>query len=81
MDIRWHSENIAFETLREAEEWAHSIANEIYGRNYEGYITPDYKIAYVLSFRLAEVSEFRVHTKKDLANDDSVVYKVWVTLN
>ncbi|NRG31223.1 hypothetical protein [Niallia circulans] len=53
MEIEWKKETIIFETLRESEVWADSIANEIHGRTINGYITPDYKIAYALSFFLA----------------------------
>ncbi|MBY0598174.1 hypothetical protein [Bacillus bingmayongensis] len=49
MDIRWKSEDVIFDTQRESEVWTDSIANEIYGRTIDGYITPDYKIAYALS--------------------------------
>lgn len=66
MNIKWNSENIIFETLREAEVWTDSIGNEISGRVYDGYVTPDYKIAYVL---LAEVPHFKVHTEIDVNNE------------
>ncbi|WP_459502035.1 hypothetical protein [Bacillus sp. C1] len=72
--MRWKIEEIMFDTLRESEVWADSIANEIHGRTIDGYITPDYKIAYALSFFLASVPHFSVHT-----DTDSFVYKVWVT--
>ncbi len=79
MDIRWKSENIIFDTLRESEVWADSIANEIYGRTIDGYITPSYKIAYALSFFLASVSNFIVHTETAIITG-SFVYRVWVTI-
>ncbi|HDR4422889.1 TPA: hypothetical protein QCU60_004331 [Bacillus cereus] len=75
--MKWNSENIMFDTLREAEVWADSIGNEIYGRVYDGYVTPDYKIAYALCFQLAEVPHFKVHTKIDV-NNEPWLYKVWV---
>lgn len=78
MDIKWKSENVIFDTLWESEVWADSIANEIYGRTIDGYITPDYKIAYALSFFLGAVPSFIVHTEKKLIVD-SFVYKVWIT--
>ncbi|CAI8814547.1 MULTISPECIES: hypothetical protein [Bacillus] len=78
MDIRWKSEEIIFDTLRESEVWADSIANEIYGRTIDGYITPDYKVAYALSFFLASVPNFIVHTETCVIKD-SFIYKVWVT--
>ncbi|HDR8038132.1 TPA: hypothetical protein QCZ17_000299 [Bacillus cereus] len=43
-----------FETVREAEVWADRVANGMYGRVFDGYETPDYKIAYALSFFLAQ---------------------------
>ncbi|MEK9198444.1 hypothetical protein SFC08_16040 [Lysinibacillus halotolerans] len=73
MTIKWYSENLIFDSLHEADVWADSIANEICARLYDGYITPDYKIAYALAFRLAEFQELRVITK---AMKDG--YKVWV---
>ncbi|MBC6976326.1 hypothetical protein H9I32_29335 [Bacillus sp. Xin] len=76
--MRWKSEDVIFGTLRESEVWADSIANEIYGRTIDGYITPDYKIAYALSFFLASVPNFIVHTEEAVITD-SFVYKVWVT--
>ncbi|MEH7014844.1 hypothetical protein V7087_29255 [Neobacillus niacini] len=76
--MRWKSEDIIFYTLRESEVWADSIANEIYGRTIDGYITPDYKLAYALSFYLASVPVLKVHTEKSLIKE-SFVYKVWVT--
>lgn len=77
MNLRWNRQNVMFETLREAEVWAGSIGNEIYGWVYDGYITPDYKIAYALSFQLAQVSHFKVHTEIDV-NNEPWLYKVWV---
>ena len=74
MIIRWNSEEIIFDTLYEADTWADSIANEIYGRIYDGYDTPDYKIAYSLAFRLASIKECRVYTEYNKNR-----YKVWVT--
>ncbi|MCZ8532518.1 hypothetical protein [Psychrobacillus psychrodurans] len=75
MNIRWKREEIFFETLYEADVWADSLANEIYGRIYDGYITSDYKIAYSLAFRLASIDTIRVNTQQDGLN----IYKVWVT--
>lgn len=75
MNIRWKREEIIFETMYEADMWADSLANEIYGRIYDGYITADYKIAYSLAFRLALIGIFRVNTQHDGLN----IYKVWVT--
>lgn len=48
--MKWKREDVIFETMREAEVWADSIANEMYGRLFDGYETLDYKIAYALSF-------------------------------
>lgn len=47
--MRWKREDVIFETVREAEVWADRVANGMYGRVFDGYETPDYKIAYALS--------------------------------
>ncbi|TFE00692.1 hypothetical protein [Jeotgalibacillus salarius] len=78
MPLRWKREDILFDSLYEADVWADSIGNEMYARLYDGYDTRDYKIAYALAFRLAEVNEFRVHTETTINNDTR--YKVWVSL-
>ncbi|WP_042477054.1 hypothetical protein [Bacillus ndiopicus] len=70
---KWNKENIIFDGLHEADVWADSITNEIYARLYDSYDTPDYKIAYSLAFRLAEIKEFRVVTESTGNR-----YKVWV---
>jgi len=46
MSIRWNVEELMFDSLYEAEVWADSLANEMYARLYNGYDTPDYKIAF-----------------------------------
>lgn len=74
MTIKWNREEILFDTLYEADTWADSIANEIYGRIHNGYDTPDYKIAYSLAFRLASIKEYRVYTENSIEGR----YKVWV---
>ena len=51
--MRW-KERVIFETVREAEVWAGGFVNEMYERVFDGYETPDYKIAYALSFLLAQ---------------------------
>jgi len=76
MTLQWKRENIIFDSLYEADVWADSIGNEMYARLYDGYDTPDYKIAYSLAFRLAEMKEFRVFAKETIDNDYR--YKVWV---
>ncbi|PEV98082.1 hypothetical protein CN425_21695 [Bacillus cereus] len=73
--MKWEREDIIFETIREAEVWADSIANEMYGRLFDGYETPDYKIAYALSFFLAQNRELNIHTKVEF-NNNIEVYKV-----
>ncbi|WP_416150259.1 hypothetical protein ACM26V_04535 [Salipaludibacillus sp. HK11] len=73
MTLKWKKEDIIFDSIREADVWADSIGNEIYARLYDGYDTPDYKIAYSLAFRLSEVENFRVITKSSYNR-----YKVWV---
>ncbi|MFJ5792669.1 hypothetical protein ACIP9G_21645 [Lysinibacillus sp. NPDC093197] len=76
MTLRWKRENIIFDSLYEADVWADSIGNEMYARLYDGYDTPDYKIAYSLAFRLAQMNEFRVFAEMTIDNDRR--YKVWV---
>ncbi|MFI8708455.1 hypothetical protein ACIGHG_15485 [Bacillus sp. NPDC077411] len=67
MSIRWHKPDcrqdyMVFDTLWEAEEWRGSISNDMYAGVFDGYTTPDEKVAYVLAFRLASVQRFHVHT-------------------
>ncbi|AHN20383.1 hypothetical protein [Lysinibacillus varians] len=76
MQLKWKRENIIFDSLYEADVWADSIGNEIYARLFDGYDTPDYKIAYSLAFRLAQINEFRVLTEITIDNGER--YKVWV---
>ncbi|WP_050977218.1 hypothetical protein [Planococcus antarcticus] len=57
--------------MHEADVWADSIANEMYGRLYDSYSTPDYKIAYALAFRSAAIENCRVYTE-----DEESKYKV-----
>ncbi|PFV83796.1 hypothetical protein COL05_06945 [Bacillus sp. AFS059628] len=76
--MRWKKEDVIFETMREAEVWADGVANEMYGRLFDGYETPDYKIAYALSFLLAQNREFNIHTEVEW-NEKIDVYKVWIT--
>jgi len=52
---------VIFETVREAEVWADGFVNEMYGRVFDGYETPDYKIAYALSLFLAQNQDFIPH--------------------
>lgn len=65
-----------FETVREAEVWADRVANGMYGRVFDGYETPDYKIAYALSFFLAQNQDFIVHTEVSF-KEERAIYKVW----
>ncbi len=76
--VRWKREDVIFETIREAEVWADGVANEMYGRVFDGYETLDYKIAYALSFFLAQNQEFNIHTEVQF-NENIDVYKVWIT--
>ena len=52
--MKWKREDVIFETIREAEVWADGVANEMHGRLFDGYETPDYKIAYAVSFLSAK---------------------------
>ncbi|WP_303969690.1 hypothetical protein [Sporosarcina ureae] len=74
MTHRWKTEDIIFDSMFEADVWADSLANDMYARLYDGYDTPDYKIAYALAFRLAAIEEFKVITE----NTREDRYKVWV---
>ncbi|MCT6924982.1 MULTISPECIES: hypothetical protein [Bacillales] len=78
MTLRWKIEDTIFDSLYEADVWADSIGNEMYARLYDGYDTPDYKVAYSLAFRLAGMKGFRVFTKTMRDNDNNRRYKVWV---
>jgi len=75
--VRWKREDVIFETIREAEVWADGVANEMYGRVFDGYETIDYKIAYALSFFLAQESVWIVHTEKHFEKG-RFIYQVWV---
>ncbi|CJH96630.1 Uncharacterised protein [Streptococcus pneumoniae] len=48
----------------------------MYGRVFDGYETPDYKIAYALSFFLAQNQDFIVHTEVSF-KEERAIYKVW----
>lgn len=74
MALRWKREEILFHSLFEADVWADSIGNEIYARLYDAYDTPDYKVAYSLAFRLAEMKKFKVMTEISMDNR----YRVWI---
>ena len=76
--VRWKREDVIFETIREAEVWADGVANEMYGRVFDGYETLDYKIAYALSFFLAQNQELNINTEVEF-NENIDVYKVWIT--
>ncbi|WP_342715940.1 hypothetical protein AAG068_22975 [Bacillus paramycoides] len=75
--MRWKKEDVIFETMREAEVCADGVANEMYGKLFDEYETPDYKIAYALSFFLAQNREFNIHTEVEW-NEKIDVYKVWI---
>ena len=77
--VRWKREGVIFETIREAEVWADGVANEMYGRVFNGYEELDYKVAYALSFFLAQERVWIVHTEEHFGID-GVIYKVWVTV-
>ncbi|MCM3734381.1 hypothetical protein M3215_00640 [Bacillus cytotoxicus] len=63
MSILWHnSDHMVFDSLWEAEEWGRSISNDMHAGAFDGYTTPNEKVAYVLAFRLASVDQFHVHT-------------------
>lgn len=79
MPIRWKEEMLQFETLREAEVWADSIANEMHGRSITGYGTPDFKVGTILAFYLAQAHEFRVHTAI-VPLDAEMFYQVWIEI-
>lgn len=70
--MRWKGEAVIFETVREAEVWADGVANEMHGRVFDGYETPDYKIAYALSFFLAQNQDFIVHTEVSFKEESNL---------
>ena len=61
----------------EAIQWAESIYADIYSGVFDGYITPDEKVAMALAFFLAQEEHLRVHTKRQNENN-TLVFKVWV---
>lgn len=77
--IRGKEEEIIFDTMHEADVWADSIANEMYGRLYDRYNTPDYKIACALAFRLAAIENCRVCAETE--ENRYKVYAVFDTSN
>ncbi|UKS57651.1 hypothetical protein [Exiguobacterium acetylicum] len=77
--MRWKEKMLQFETLREAEVWADSIANEMHDRSITGYGTPDFKVATILVFYLAQVPESRVHTAI-VPLDAEMFYQVWIEI-
>lgn len=76
---KWKKEEIIFDTMYESDTWADSIANEMYGRIYSSYSTPDYKIACSLAFRLASIKHCRVYT--DYENERYNVHAAFDTPN
>lgn len=50
----------------------------MYAGVFDGYTTPNEKVAYVLAFRLASVQRFHVHTDTVWLGD-KLMYEVWVT--
>ncbi len=78
--VKWKKEDVIFETMREAEVWADAVANEMYGRVFDGYETLDYKIAYALAFLLAKNREFNIYTEVE-CNETIEVYKVWIIIS
>ncbi|MEB9681944.1 hypothetical protein P4J24_08485 [Bacillus anthracis] len=59
--------------------WAEGVANEMYGRVFDRYEKLDYKVAYALSFFLAQERVWIVHTEEHFGID-GVIYKVLVTV-
>lgn len=51
----------------------------MYGRVFDGHEKQDYKVAYALSFFLAQERVWIVH-KEEHFGIDGVIYKVWVTV-
>lgn len=83
MTIRWHKSNCKedkriYDTFWEAEVWAHSISNDIKAGSFDGYTTPDEKVASSLAFYLAKSNRLVVHSEKSF-EEDGVQYKVWVS--
>lgn len=81
-EIRWYSETMQFDTMRETHEWVYSGAYNEIGTLYDGYITQDLKLACALVFELVRSNtihnhRFDIHTDYDLI-DKVIFYKVWV---
>ena len=76
---RWKTEEIVFDTMYEADVWADSIANEMYGKLYDSYSTLDYKIACALAFRLAAIENCRVYAERE--GDRYKVYAIFDSSN
>lgn len=84
MSIRWFEEMIQFDTLREAEEWVMSEAyNKIGGREYDGYLTGDPKLAFALVYNLTRLKTLGHASLNEIYADEVVkdgetLFKVWV---
>ncbi|KAB2458210.1 hypothetical protein F8160_02020 [Bacillus sp. CH126_4D] len=84
MDIQWHEDGMAFETMREAHEWAYNVIYNEIGYLYDGYKTKDEKIASSLIYELVRANTL-CGPKYNIFCDEECtmkpcIYKVWVTL-
>lgn len=81
--IRWYTETMQFETMREAHEWAYSVPYNEIGHLYEGYITTDEKIASALVFELTRLNTIAGFRRNIFCDCDFSVspmaFKVWVS--
>lgn len=74
-----YNDEHTFETFYEAESWAESIANEMSAGAYWTYTTSDKKVAYVLTFRLATIIDFKVSAQEGILENGKIVTKIWIT--
>jgi hypothetical protein len=90
MQIRWSSgenreDHMIFDSLWEAEEWADSIRGDIIQGVFDGYTTPDQKVAFALAYYLAESAHYLAEWEQFIVyatktrESDKFMYKVWVT--
>ncbi|WP_052416156.1 hypothetical protein [Paenibacillus sp. FSL R5-0912] len=84
-DIRWFEEMLTFDTLREAEEWVMSDAyNKVGGRQFDGYLTSDPKLAFVLVYNLTRLktlgrASFNNIYADEKEKDGQTLFMVWVS--
>lgn len=76
-DVRYKQDYVIFDTMLEAIVWAESISADIFSGVFDGYTSPDEKVAMALAFMLAQKDDLIVHTKREIENN-ALVFKVWI---